>query len=84
MKHSVEISHNGITKEIVIEPCTYHNRTMYDVAFEDQFVLVYKNDDEWMQDDDHIFDQDWLSAVGNAIEGLPTETNNLVQSHQQD
>jgi hypothetical protein len=78
MKHEFNIDYQGTEKKVVIEPAIYQGKPMYEIAYNGQFVVVYKDGEEWYQDGDHDFDKEWLNAVGSTIEKLPKMESNKM------
>jgi hypothetical protein len=69
MKHITHIVHNGKKENVTIETSVYQDKKMYEVAYNGQFIMVYKEGDTW-HDENNQFNKEWLNAIGNAVENI--------------
>ena len=77
MKHTSYIKHKGIKEQVVIETSVYQGKQMFEIAYKGQFIIVYKEGDNWLGQDNEP-DREWLNAVGAAIENLPEMVVNSI------
>ena len=68
MQYELKINYKGKAQELNIENSVYQGKQTYEVSYEGQFFIMYREGDKWQQDQDHEFDGDWLTAIGTAIE----------------
>jgi hypothetical protein len=71
------INYKGQESVIQMKPAKYQGKQMYEVHYDNQFVMVYKDGSQWCQDNDH--DPEWLNTVGSLIDNLAVvNANDLI------
>jgi hypothetical protein len=73
------INYKGQEGVIQMKPAEYQGKQMYEVHYDNQFVMVYEDGSQWCQDNDHDYDPEGLNTVGSLIDNLAVvNANNLV------
>ncbi len=66
--YDYNISLNGKQFDVQVTEHAEGNKTLYDVAFEDRTLVIYKNTlYTWTSDDPQEFSQDDIQSIGEQI-----------------
>ncbi|MBS7564062.1 hypothetical protein KHS38_06555 [Mucilaginibacter sp. Bleaf8] len=70
MNYKIQVTNNGTTRNILIEPSIYQGKKVYQVITDDENMVLYHEDNEWKLDENHHLNPKWVIQIGQAITAI--------------